>query len=138
MADLAALRTSIAGMAKDVINVSGVDSQNPPLPRWHGLANFVFGMVFAVGQLEKLTPPEVHALSLGYLQDAFRFHPDASVKIAEVFIKMSRDKVRFPTQNAIIHRGIDGHWQWQQGDTEGLRSNVQGILEAADVLYAPE
>ena len=135
MADMAALRRNVAAMANELVKISGLEDPDHPTVQWQGLATFIYGMVFAVGQTERLSPPEVQALVIGFLRDAFGYSPEESAEYSSYFIKISMNKEKYPSDNAMIHRGIDGHRQWQQGDMEGLRANIGGIIKAIDDKY---
>ena len=71
MTDMKALRSSIANMCADLVAAAGVPFGSTTELQRQVLASFAFGMTFAAGQTEHLTPPEVHALSITMLMDAF-------------------------------------------------------------------
>src|SRR5712691_10658292 len=72
------------------------------------LASYCFGMLFAGGRLNKLTPPDVHALTIAVLLDVFKYSQHQAVAFAEDLIQSSSGRGN-PTTNAVIHRGIDGY-----------------------------
>jgi hypothetical protein len=86
-------------------------------------------MVFAAGQTQQLSPPQVHALSISVLIDSFRYSDHQAADFTGHLIEVASDASRQPVMNAIIHRGIDGHQQWQAGNTDGLRANLTDVLE---------
>jgi hypothetical protein len=93
------------------------------------VATFAFGMIFARGRLENLTPAEVRANAAWCLGHIFGYSEQQALDFAEHLIDASIDEHRQPVQNAIIHRGIDGHKQWAKGKTDQLRSNLTDILQ---------
>ena len=73
MADMKALRSSVANMCADLVASVGFPFESTTELQRQVLASFAFGMTFAIGQTEHLTPPEVHALSITMLMDAFKY-----------------------------------------------------------------
>ena len=127
MADLKALRRQSAEMADELFSVVGIPFEETTELQRQLLGAFGFGMLFAVGQLNKLTPPEVHALSVCLLMDVFKYSDHQATAFAEGLIESSRGRGN-PTINAVIHRGIDGHWQWKEGLTSDLKRNLEDIF----------
>jgi hypothetical protein len=91
------------------------------------LAAFAFGIVNAAGMKERLAPPEVHALAIVVLTRVFRYSPEQAAAFAQDLIKATSPQ-HHRTTNAIIHRGIDGHMQWERRDLGELRMNVSDVL----------
>jgi hypothetical protein len=130
MTDLRTIRAQIADMGQQLFVTIDIPFEKTSELQRQLLAAFAFGMVFAVGQTEKLTPPEVHALALSALMDVFHYSDHQAAAFAQQLISVSSDKRVHPTMHAVIHRGIDGHYQWQQNQTEALRTNIRGVFDA--------
>jgi len=71
VADMKALRSSVANTCADLVAAGGIPFESTTELQRQLLASLAFGMTFALGQTEHLTPPEVHALSITMLMDAF-------------------------------------------------------------------
>ena len=136
-ADIAELCTQNADMASGLFSVVGVPlAQTSELQR-QLLGAFAFGMVFTVGQLQKLSPPQVHTLAIALLQDSFDYSLKQAADFADLLIRASADESAHPTIHAVIHRGIDGHHQWQQQQTDTLRANIQQVFQATGADTPP-
>jgi hypothetical protein len=127
---LVPVRREIADMADQLFDVVGIPFEQTSELQRQLLAVFAFGMIFAIGQLGRLTAPEVHALVLCCLMDVFRYADHQAAAFAEELIAAASHQNHHSTKNAIIHRGIDGHRQWQQGQTDNLRANIAEIFRA--------
>ena len=86
-------------------------------------------MTFVIGQIEHLTPPEVHALSITMLMDVFKYSGQQAAAFSSDLIESASGRGN-PTIQAIIHRGIDGHRQWSSGQTAELSKNVKSVFQA--------
>ena len=127
-AHLAAVRTEINTMANDLFGVIGIPFQQTSELQRQVLATFAFGMIFAAGNLKRLGPPEVHALAIACLMDVFKYADHQAMAFSKDLISAASANSRNPTTTSIIHRGIDGHRQWQQKNLDDLRANVEGIF----------
>ena len=129
MKDLKRTRGEIAKMATGLFSVVSMPFEKTSEVQRQVLAAFAFGMSFAVGQIEELSTPEVHALALTMLMDVFRYSDHQAAAFAQDLIDSASNRGN-PTTNAIIHRGIDGHAQWQQGQLLQLRANLDAVFKA--------
>jgi Immunity protein 48 len=129
MADMKVLRSSLASMCDDLIASAGVPFESTTELQRQLLASFAFGMTFAIGQIEHLTPPEVHALSISMLMDAFKYSAQQAGAFSSHLIECASGRSN-PTIQAIIHRGIEGHRQWSSGQTAELSKNVKSVFQA--------
>jgi hypothetical protein len=125
---LAPVRAEIDAMANELFGVIGVPFEQTSELQRQVLAAFAFGMIFAEGNLKGLRPPEVHALVILCLTDVFKYAAHQAAPFGADLISAASTNSRNRTTNAIIHRGIDGHRQWQQKDLDGLKANIEGIL----------
>jgi hypothetical protein len=92
------------------------------------IGTFLFGMIFAHGSLTRLGPPEVHALALCVFKDSLHYTDHAAAQAVQECINASKPGYH-DTMNAILHRGIDGHRQYQVQDIGGLSQNLRTILD---------
>ena len=129
MADMKELHSSLIKMCADLFASVGVPFESTTELQRQVLASFAFGMTFAVGQIEHLTPPQVHALSIAMLVDAFKYSAEQAGAFSSDLIESASGKGN-QTIQAIIHRGIDGHLQWSSGQTAELRENINSVLQA--------
>lgn len=127
---LVPIRRDVAAMAGELFDVIDIPFEQTTELQRQLLAAFAFGMTFAVGQSEQLTPPEVHALAMGCLMDVFEYADHQAAAFAEQLIEASGDRNSHPTIHDVIHRGIDGHAQWSGGKSSELRMNIKGIFRA--------
>jgi hypothetical protein len=127
--DLASCRVEANEMATELFRVIGIPFEQTSELQRQVLASFAFGMIFAIGQLRKLKPPEVHALAIACLMDVFKYSDHQAAGFSQDLIAAASGRGN-PTTKAIIHRGIDGYAEWQRGDKAALRSNVQKIFQS--------
>jgi hypothetical protein len=127
---LVPVRREIAVMASELFGVIGVPFEQTSELQRQILASFAFGMIFAIGQIKRLSPPDVHALAICCLRDVFKYADHQAIAFSSDLIAHASSNDPNDTHNAIIHRGIGGHCQWQQKQTEQLRANIEGIFEA--------
>ena len=116
MADIKELQSSLIKMCADLFASVGVPFESTTELQRQVLASFAFGMTFAVGQIEHLTPPQVHALSIAMLVGAFKYSAEQAGAFSSDLIESASGRGN-QTIQAIIHRGIDGHLQWSSGQT---------------------
>jgi hypothetical protein len=126
--DLKALRAETKAMAEHLFEVAGIPFAETSELERQVIAAFAFGMVYASGRRNKLSPPQVHGLVLLCLGDAFGYADHQAAAFAEDLIAASSDKAHHATMNAIIHRGIDGHMHWERGDEDLLSRNLNDVL----------
>jgi hypothetical protein len=128
VADLKALRRQSAEMADELFSVLDIPFEETTELQRQLLASFSFGMLFVIGQINKLTGSEIHALTICLLLDAFKYGDQQAVPFAEDLIEAGSGRGN-PTTNAVIHRGIDGHRQWEAGLMSELKSNLDEIFK---------
>jgi hypothetical protein len=116
-------------MCADLLEAAGVPFESTTELQRQVLASFAFGMAFAAGQTEHLTPPEVHALSITMLMDALKYSAHQAGAFSSHLIESAGGNGN-PTIQAIIHQGIDGYGQWNSGQTVELGENISSVLQA--------
>jgi hypothetical protein len=62
--------------------------------------------------------------------DIFKYSEHQAGAFSATLISAATSKDPSNTMNAIIHRGIDGHHQWQQRQTDQLKVNIEGVFNA--------
>jgi hypothetical protein len=127
---LISMRRDVAKMAEDLIDVVGVPLEQTTELQRQILATFAFGMIYAEGRMRALSPPEVQALAISCLMDVFNYADHQAGAFSAALIQHASNNDPQDTHSAIIHRGIDGHRQWQAGDVAQLKENVLGIFDA--------
>jgi immunity protein 48 of polymorphic toxin system len=132
--EMTRLRREVAAMASGLFELAGIPFERTTELQRQVLAAFVFGMIYAAGRLAGRTQPEVHALALGCLLEVFRYSHAQSAAFCQQLVDASSSPAEHDTTNAIIHRGIDGHRQWAQGESDELRANVTGVLRDVGAL----
>ncbi|MEA3209535.1 MAG: hypothetical protein QOE70_2592 [Chthoniobacter sp.] len=91
------------------------------------VGTFIFGMIQTHGMLNGLQPAEIHAVALTVFENTLHYTNAAAVQGVQECINAT-DPNYHKTMHAILHRGIDGHKQYLDGNTDGLGENIQSIL----------
>ncbi|MEK5029623.1 Imm48 family immunity protein [Paenibacillus sp. FSL M7-1046] len=91
------------------------------------IAAFCFGALNAIVQRDELNQPQAHALIVALLINEFKYSEKQAVDFAEDLIHATH-KEYHPVMNAIIHRGIDGHYQYEKNMLDDLRSNILEVI----------
>lgn len=77
------------------------------------IAAFCFGALNAIIQRDELSQAQAHALTVAFLINEFKYSEKQAVDFAEDLIRAT-NKEHHPVMNAIIHRGIDGHYHYEK------------------------
>jgi hypothetical protein len=126
--DLVAHREQLNKMAATVLNTSGVHFDSASQLEQALIGTFLFGMLQTHGMFYKLTPPQIHALALLVFKDSLHYTDSAAAQGVQECINATRPDCH-RTMNTILHRGIDGHRQYQDGEIDALRMNLTSILD---------
>ena len=126
--NLAPQRGQLNTMAAALLNLSGVDFDRATQLEQALIGTFLFGMIQTHGMLHGLTPPEIHALALIIFKDSLHYTDSAAAQGVQECINATQPEYH-RTMNAILHRGIDGHKQYQDGDMDALRTNLTSVLD---------
>ena len=129
MADMKELHSSLINMCTDLFASVGVPFESTTELQRQVLASFAFGMTFAVGQIEHLTPPQVHALSIAMLVDTFKYSAEQAGAFSSHLMESGSGDGN-PTIQAIIHRGIDGSLGSRR--LTEITGNDRGAVAAGD------
>ena len=121
-------RNELNEMARALLKACAVDFDKATQLEQALIGTFLFGMIQTHGMIHKLTPPEVHALALVVFKDSLHYTDSAAAQGVQECINATRPGYH-DTLNAILHRGIDGHRQYQEGDHVGLSDNIISVLD---------
>ena len=120
-------RNALNAMARDLLKEAGLEFDKASPLEQALVGTFLFGMIQTHGMANKLSPPEIHALALLVFKDTLHYSDSAAAQGVQECINATDPKYH-DTMHAILHRGIDGHRQYQEGDREGLSKNIVSIL----------
>ena len=112
----------------DLLRVAAVDFDRSDALTQALIGTFLFGMLHAHAMSSKRTPEEARNLAISVFERVLHYSAAAAVEGVEHCIEATRPGVH-ETMNAILHRGIDGHRQYIEGDAAGLERNVKSVLE---------
>lgn len=62
--------------------------------------------------------------------DGFKYSDHQALSFAELLVASASGHGN-PVTQAVIHRGIDGHLQWQSKQLTELRTNVESVFKTA-------
>ncbi len=120
-------RNAMNAMAAALLEATAIEFDTASTLEQALVGTFLFGMIHSHGMASKLTPPEVHALALVVFKDTLHYSDSAAAQGIQECINAT-DPEYHDTMHAILHRGIDGHRQYQAGDRRGLAENIIGVL----------
>ena len=129
MTDIGSYRRDIGAMVDELLAANEVPYAETTELQRQVLAAFAFGMCHVVGTEHQLQSAQVHALSICMLIDCLGYSDEQAGAFSQDLID-SAAGFGNPTTEAIIHRGIDGHRQWQARDMSALRRNLGEIFES--------
>lgn len=132
---LLAHRQQISIYGQDLFYLAGIELDNTNELQRQACGAFLFGFVFAHGRIYELKPPEIHALLIAMLMDVLNYSGEQANSFSSELINATAAGPE-DTTRAIIHRGIDGHYQLTSSDYEELRNNILGIFSILGVPYA--
>jgi hypothetical protein len=127
---LAAAASELEQMVGKICELIGTPLEQTTELERQVIAAFGFGAVYGITHRDQLAEPQAHALSIRMLIKPFNYSEQQAVDFADDLIRVASDREVHPVMNTIIHRGIDGHRQFNQEDDEGLARNIQEILAA--------
>ncbi|WP_440111324.1 Imm48 family immunity protein [Paenibacillus sp. QZ-Y1] len=127
---LAAAASELEQMVGKICELIGTPLEQTTELERQVMAAFGFGGVYSITHRDQLAESQAHALSIRMLIKPFNYSEQQAVDFADDLIRVASDREVHPVMNTIIHRGIDGHRQFNQEDDEGLARNIQEILTA--------
>ena len=120
-------RSDLNRMASVLLQVADVEFDQASQLEQALVGTFFFGMLNAYGMLNRLSPPDVQALAILVFQDSLHYSATAAIEAVQHCIDATSPS-HHETMNAILHRGIDGHAQYERLDLKGLGANVNSVL----------
>ena len=127
--DLKTLREDIKTISNDLFDIIKIPFEETTELQRQIIATFAFGMVNSIGMQNKLMPPDVHALTIIMLVECFKYSTKQAVAFADDLISAATTSDRNDTHKAIIHRGIDGHYHYTNGQKDKVGENLLNIIE---------
>ncbi|NRY58935.1 Imm48 family immunity protein [Clostridium beijerinckii] len=91
-------------------------------------AVFVFGMANGLAMDIKNTPLEVETGMIKILISIFKYSPKQASDFIKDMITSLQTKNKNDTKHAIIHRGLDGYYSYQNSKFEQLGDNIINII----------
>lgn len=58
----------------------------------------------------------------------FKYSSSASAEFCQFLIECT-DKSFHPTMNSLIHRGIEGYFQYEEGKIQELVNNIKNVID---------
>jgi hypothetical protein len=92
------------------------------------IATFTFGLINAISLNEGLNQPQIHALTIAVLIDEFKYSEEQGASFSQELIKATKREYH-PVMNNIIHRGIDGYYQYNDNQIDDLKDNITNVLD---------
>jgi len=108
-------RNDLNRMASALLQVADVEFDQASQLEQALVGTFLFGMLNAYGMLNRLSPPDVQALAILVFQDSLHYSTTAAIEAVQHCIDATSPN-HHETMNAILHRGIDGHAQYEKLD----------------------
>lgn len=128
MNDLERIRVYNLKMVNSIFPIAGINFEETSELQRQLLSAFAFGMVYADGQIKGLSPADVHGLTIFMLQDVFNYSADQACEFSVLLIAAASDSSVHSIINAVIHRGIQGHYQWEENKNSLLKENIEEIF----------
>ncbi|WP_145153961.1 Imm48 family immunity protein [Paenibacillus sp. FSL H8-0280] len=95
------------------------------------ISAFCFGALNAIVQKGNFNQPQAHALIIALLINEFKYSEKQAVDFAEDLIKAT-SKDYHPVMNAIIHRGVDGYFQYVEDMLDDLKNNLLDVINTVN------
>jgi hypothetical protein len=120
-------RDEANAMASQLLECANVDFDRSSPLQQALVGTFLFGMLSAQC-MSKKQPGDPRALAIYVFRDTLHYTPEAAEQGVQSCIEVTKPGVH-DTMNDIVHRGIDGHRQFVEGDFAGLRTNIGDVLQ---------
>ena len=89
---------------------------------------FLFGAMSGIGQQQKLSPPQVHAVALAFLIKGLKLPANESAEIAQFCINATAKGHRW---NASVNEGMDEFFEWQSNSQAFKPTRLLKVLQNA-------
>ena len=114
-------------IAQDLFKIIDIDFNTTTEAERQVIAAFTFGVIHAHASIHKLSPEAGKEMTLDILQSVFKYSPEQSSDFFDYLVE-STGAGDNDTIKAIIHHGINGHYQYIIGLTEELKTNLLSML----------
>lgn len=121
------LTTEVSQFVNETFNLIEVTFETTTELERQVLAAFCFGMINALTVVESLNQAQIHALTINMLQKDFGYSSHQAISFAQDLINATK-KEYHPVMNQIIHRGIDGHYQYINNQKNELKLNLINVI----------
>lgn len=92
------------------------------------IATFCFGMINGYSLKNKKNAIQIQGATIDILIEMFFYSPAASAEFCNFLIECT-DKSFHPTMHSIIHRGIQGYYQYEEAKNNELKDNIENVIE---------
>lgn len=76
----------------------------------------------------ELTPSDAHALAIIMLEECFKYSAHQAVAFSDILINAVVSSASNNTYRSIIHRGIDGYYDYIDGNKDKVGENLLDII----------
>ncbi|MED1665249.1 Imm48 family immunity protein [Brevibacillus laterosporus] len=121
--------TELSLLSKKIFDLIAIKFEETTELERQVIAAFCFGAINVIVQRDDLSQPQAHALTIALLVNVFKYSENQAVSFADDLIKATR-KEHHPVMNTIIHRGIDGHYQYINNMDIELKKNITDVIKA--------
>lgn len=87
------------------------------------MSAFSFGMINAKALEQNIDQPTVHGTMIGLLINEFKYSEIQASEFTQTLIN-STDREYHPTMYTIIHRGIQGYYDYREGKEKEVYDNL--------------
>ncbi|MPQ31916.1 hypothetical protein E4V42_10785 [Clostridium estertheticum] len=115
-------------MSNDLFKILEIKFEETSEEERQIMAAFVFGMMNAYALDEKVEPPKVHGTMIGILINVFKYSEKQACEFAQTLIN-STNKEYHPTMYTIIHRGMQGFYDYKETKEKELYDNLTYIID---------
>lgn len=117
--------TRISNSVSDILAVSKFDGEQSR----QVFGAFLFGVLNALAHEMGNTPVDVQGAMIELSMSKLGYTANQAVEFCQYVIDCT-DRESNPTTYAIIHRGMEGYYQYKENRVTNLLSNYDGILTA--------
>ena len=89
---------------------------------------YIFGMLNGKAQKDSVSPEKVQALMIRIGIEKLQYTPEVAFEMTQ-FVINATEKEFHPTVNAIIHRGIEGYFLYEDNQYDAISEDFQDIVQ---------
>jgi len=120
-------RNNPSEIVKDLFKIIDIDFNTTTEAERQVIAAFSFGVIHAHISTRELGPEVGKEMTLNILESVFKYSPEQASDFFDYLVQCTGADDN-NTIKAIIHRGIDGHYQYINGLIEELKTNLLSVL----------